>query len=187
MTADVHGSEAEGESGQPCTACGGVTLRRSADSAEVAVCHASGVAGAPRDRCGGCQIRTQHVCAPLARMHACVCGRARRVRPVAHGQRSCVLRVWEEACPAHSDRGGGGGADHEGGNVSAHTVHLVGSALSDPYLSMTAGLNGLAGPLHGLANQEVPPPRFRDPAAGMRSSSARQRQLFSTQPSARTP
>ena len=46
-------------------------------------------------------------------------------------------------------------ADHEGGNVSAHTVHLVGSALSDPYLSLSAGLNGLAGPLHGLANQEV--------------------------------
>lgn len=46
-------------------------------------------------------------------------------------------------------------ADHEGGNVSAHTVHLVGSALSDPYLSFSAGLNGLAGPLHGLANQEV--------------------------------
>jgi citrate synthase len=45
--------------------------------------------------------------------------------------------------------------DHEGGNVSAHTVHLVGSALSDPYLSFAAGLNGLAGPLHGLANQEV--------------------------------
>lgn len=46
-------------------------------------------------------------------------------------------------------------ADHEGGNVSAHTTHLVGSALSDPYLSFSAGLNGLAGPLHGLANQEV--------------------------------
>lgn len=45
--------------------------------------------------------------------------------------------------------------DHEGGNVSAHTVHLVGSALSDPYLSLAAGMNGLAGPLHGLANQEV--------------------------------
>ena len=43
----------------------------------------------------------------------------------------------------------------EGGNVSAHTVHLVGSALSDPYLSFAAGMNGLAGPLHGLANQEV--------------------------------
>lgn len=45
--------------------------------------------------------------------------------------------------------------DHEGGNVSAHTTTLVGSALSDPYLSFSAGLNGLAGPLHGLANQEV--------------------------------
>jgi len=45
--------------------------------------------------------------------------------------------------------------DHEGGNVSAHTTHLVGSALSDPYLSYSAGINGLAGPLHGLANQEV--------------------------------
>ena len=45
--------------------------------------------------------------------------------------------------------------DHEGGNVSAHATHLVGSALSDPYLSFAAGLNGLAGPLHGLANQEV--------------------------------
>lgn len=45
--------------------------------------------------------------------------------------------------------------DHEGGNVSAHTTILVGSALSDPYLSLSAGMNGLAGPLHGLANQEV--------------------------------
>ncbi len=46
-------------------------------------------------------------------------------------------------------------ADHEGGNVSAHTTHLVGSALSDPYLCFAASMNGLAGPLHGLANQEV--------------------------------
>jgi citrate synthase len=46
-------------------------------------------------------------------------------------------------------------ADHEGGNVSAHATHLVGSALSDPYLSLAAGINGLAGPLHGLASQEV--------------------------------
>src|SRR5690349_5875900 len=46
-------------------------------------------------------------------------------------------------------------ADHEGGNVSAHTTHLVGSALSDPYLSYASGMNGLAGPLHGFANQEV--------------------------------
>ena len=46
-------------------------------------------------------------------------------------------------------------ADHEGGNVSAHATHLVGSALADPYLCLSAGMNGLAGPLHGLANQEV--------------------------------
>lgn len=46
-------------------------------------------------------------------------------------------------------------SDHEGGNVSAHATHLVGSALSSPYLSLSAGLNGLAGPLHGRANQEV--------------------------------
>ena len=39
--------------------------------------------------------------------------------------------------------------------MSAHATHLVGSALSDPYYSFSAGLNGLAGPLHGLANQEV--------------------------------
>lgn len=45
--------------------------------------------------------------------------------------------------------------DHEGGNVSAHATHLVGSALSDSYLSLAAGMNGLAGPLHGLAAQEV--------------------------------
>ena len=44
-------------------------------------------------------------------------------------------------------------SDHEGGNVSAHTCHLVGSALSDPYLSFSAAMCGLAGPLHGLANQ----------------------------------
>ncbi len=46
-------------------------------------------------------------------------------------------------------------ADHESGNVSAHTGHLVGSSLSDIYLSISAMINGLAGPLHGLANQEV--------------------------------
>lgn len=44
-------------------------------------------------------------------------------------------------------------SDHEGGNVSAHTSHLVGSALSDPYLCFSAAMAGLAGPLHGLANQ----------------------------------
>ena len=46
-------------------------------------------------------------------------------------------------------------SDHESGNVSAHTMHLVASALSDPYYAFSASLNGLAGPLHGLANQEV--------------------------------
>ena len=44
--------------------------------------------------------------------------------------------------------------DHEGGNVSAFASHTVSSALSDPYYAVSAGLNGLAGPLHGLANQE---------------------------------
>jgi len=45
-------------------------------------------------------------------------------------------------------------SDHEGGNVSAYACHVVGSALSDAYYAATAGWNGLAGPLHGLANQE---------------------------------
>ncbi|MBD3218694.1 MAG: citrate (Si)-synthase [candidate division Zixibacteria bacterium] len=44
--------------------------------------------------------------------------------------------------------------DHEGGNVSAFSCHTIASALSDPYYSVSGGLNGLAGPLHGLANQE---------------------------------
>jgi len=46
-------------------------------------------------------------------------------------------------------------SDHESGNVSAHTTHLVASALSDAYYAYSAGINGLAGPLHGLANEEV--------------------------------
>lgn len=46
-------------------------------------------------------------------------------------------------------------SDHESGNVSAHTGHLVASSLSDVYMSTSAMLNGLAGPLHGLASQEV--------------------------------
>ena len=45
-------------------------------------------------------------------------------------------------------------SDHESGNVSAMTTATVNSALSDLYYSLSAGLNGLAGPLHGLANQE---------------------------------
>lgn len=46
-------------------------------------------------------------------------------------------------------------SDHESGNVSAHTGHLVASSLSDVYYAISAMINGLAGPLHGLANQEV--------------------------------
>jgi citrate synthase len=45
-------------------------------------------------------------------------------------------------------------SDHEGANVSAHTAHLVNSALSDIYYACSAAINGLAGPLHGVANQE---------------------------------
>jgi citrate synthase len=45
-------------------------------------------------------------------------------------------------------------SDHESGNVSAHATHLVGSSLSDIFFAFSAGLSGLAGPLHGLANQE---------------------------------
>ncbi|HVO76087.1 MAG TPA: citrate (Si)-synthase [Ignavibacteriaceae bacterium] len=44
--------------------------------------------------------------------------------------------------------------DHEGGNVSAFTSQTVNSTLSDLYFSISGGFNGLAGPLHGLANQE---------------------------------
>lgn len=46
-------------------------------------------------------------------------------------------------------------ADHESGNVSSHAAHLVNSALSDPFVAFSAAANGLYGPLHGLANQEV--------------------------------
>ncbi len=46
-------------------------------------------------------------------------------------------------------------ADHEGGNASAHTAHLVNSTLADVYLSYGGAMASLAGPLHGLANQEV--------------------------------
>ncbi len=46
-------------------------------------------------------------------------------------------------------------SDHESGNVSAHTGHLIASALSDMYYAISGLINGLAGPLHGLANQEV--------------------------------
>jgi citrate synthase len=45
-------------------------------------------------------------------------------------------------------------SDHESGNASAHATHLTASALSDIYYATSSGLNALAGPLHGLANQE---------------------------------
>lgn len=45
-------------------------------------------------------------------------------------------------------------SDHEGGNASAYTAFVVNSTLADLYYSLPAGLNALAGPLHGLANQE---------------------------------
>lgn len=45
-------------------------------------------------------------------------------------------------------------SDHESGNASAHAMHLAGSTLSDAYYAFSAALNALAGPLHGLANQE---------------------------------
>jgi citrate synthase len=46
-------------------------------------------------------------------------------------------------------------SDHESGNASAHAIHLVASTLSDAYYAMSAGINALAGPLHGLANENV--------------------------------
>ncbi len=63
--------------------------------------------------------------------------------PTKKGETAAMMRLY---LVLHSD--------HEGGNVSANTCHTVGSALSDPYYAVSAGLNGLAGPLHGLANQE---------------------------------
>jgi citrate synthase len=45
-------------------------------------------------------------------------------------------------------------ADHEGGNVSAHTSYIVASALADVYYAVSAGMDGLAGPLHGVANED---------------------------------
>ena len=45
-------------------------------------------------------------------------------------------------------------SDHESGNASAHATHLAASTLSDIYYAFSAGVNSLAGPLHGLANQE---------------------------------
>jgi citrate synthase len=63
--------------------------------------------------------------------------------PDAHGEFAKLMRLY---MVLHSD--------HESGNVSAMTTATVNSALSDLYYSFSAGLDGLAGPLHGLANQE---------------------------------
>ena len=46
-------------------------------------------------------------------------------------------------------------SDHESGNASAHTGHLVSSTLSDVYYAISGMINALAGPLHGLANEQV--------------------------------
>ncbi|MEO6695794.1 MAG: citrate (Si)-synthase [Ignavibacteria bacterium] len=45
-------------------------------------------------------------------------------------------------------------SDHEGGNASAFTNLVISSTLSDAYYAFSGALNALAGPLHGLANQE---------------------------------
>ncbi len=45
--------------------------------------------------------------------------------------------------------------DHEGGNASAYTNSVIDSTLSDVYYSTSGAFNALAGPLHGLANQET--------------------------------
>lgn len=45
-------------------------------------------------------------------------------------------------------------SDHEGANASVLTSRIVNSTLSDLYYSISAAMNGLSGPLHGLANQE---------------------------------
>jgi citrate synthase len=45
--------------------------------------------------------------------------------------------------------------DHEGGDASTFASRIVGSGLADAYYAVTAGLCGMAGPLHGLATQEA--------------------------------
>ena len=45
-------------------------------------------------------------------------------------------------------------ADHEQ-NCSTSTVRMVGSSGADLFVSISAGINALSGPLHGRANQEV--------------------------------
>ncbi len=45
-------------------------------------------------------------------------------------------------------------SDHEGANASVLTGRIVNSTLSDVYYSLSGAMNCLAGPLHGLANQD---------------------------------
>ena len=45
-------------------------------------------------------------------------------------------------------------ADHGGGNLSTFTGRAVASGLADMYRSMASGMNALAGPRHGMANQD---------------------------------
>ncbi len=45
-------------------------------------------------------------------------------------------------------------SDHESGNVFAFSAHITGSTHADPYYACSAGLNGLAGHIHGLAAQD---------------------------------
>ena len=45
-------------------------------------------------------------------------------------------------------------SDHEGANASVFSSRVVNSSLSDLYYAISASMNSLAGPLHGLANQE---------------------------------
>ena len=91
-----------------------------------------------------CQMHILTVAAAYCKAHTDNESNGHAVTPT----KTCTFRLqaipWFEACTAL-----------QGGNVSAHATHLVGSALSDPYFSLSAGMNGLAGPLHGLANQEV--------------------------------
>lgn len=46
-------------------------------------------------------------------------------------------------------------AEHEGGNNSSFTVHVVSSSQTDTYSAIAAGIGSLKGPLHGGANSEV--------------------------------
>lgn len=45
-------------------------------------------------------------------------------------------------------------SDHEGANASVLTGRIVNSTWSDLYFSLSGAMNCLAGPLHGLANQD---------------------------------